>query len=152
MQTHYRLDALLISALLYINYDKLKNIGWIFYPSILMSILAVVLHSQLDFKYAGINYFLISMSFSFFVISLINRESKIKKFLSFKWIKHIGLVSYEIYLTHEIVIGVGVRLGLKNYPLLYLIYSILFSVFCAHVFYSYISNPINLFLRKKFIN
>ncbi|MCG8330738.1 MAG: acyltransferase [Chitinophagales bacterium] len=72
----------------------------------------------------------------------------------FNWLRHMGIYSYEIYLTHMFVVILGVRaykqLGLGTewmVPVSLLI--ILVSYLLGHIVFNYFSEPVNLWLRKK---
>ena len=72
----------------------------------------------------------------------------------FKWLKQMGIYSYEIYLTHMFVVLLGVEifkhfeLG-PNYLIPFSLVIILISYLLGNVVFNYFSEPINTWLRKR---
>jgi peptidoglycan/LPS O-acetylase OafA/YrhL len=83
-----------------------------------------------------------------------HRAGNEKDRLIFKWLKQMGFYSYEIYLTHMFVVLLGVvvfkhfELG-PNYLLPFSFFIILISYFLGKVVFTFFSEPINIWLRKK---
>lgn len=152
MQTHLRLDAILLGCFFYYYWAELKKYFNFLYLNVALVFLAIFLHKFVDARYQGLLYILISLSFTSLIFHLLAQNQKwpVTLFQN-SALKKIGVVSFEIYLLHEIFVGVAVKLGLKDYPLIFLIVAYALSIFSALAMHKLFSNPVNHFLRKRFI-
>jgi peptidoglycan/LPS O-acetylase OafA/YrhL len=152
MQTHLRLDAILLGCFFYYYWDKFKIFFNFTSFNIFLVLLAIFLHTFIDSRFQGILYILVSFSFTSLIFNLLNQNLNWPAtLLQNKFLTKIGVVSFEIYLLHEMFIGLIVKLGLKRYPFLFLIVAYILSIFAALAMHKIFSNPINLLLRKKYI-
>lgn len=153
MQTHLRLDAILLGCLIYYYWNSLKRFFNFTALNIIFVILAVFLHKFIDYQYQGLLYTLISFSFTFLIFNLLNQHDKWPAhFLKNAFLRNIGIISFEIYLLHEIIVGVAVKIGLKPYPLLFILFTYIFSITSAWLMHRLFSKPLNDFLRQKYIS
>ncbi len=156
--THLRLDAILLGSLYILSkssVDKLakKYIHLFGVIVFFLSILSIGLHRYESHLERALNYFLVSLSFTSLIIYLFNIEkSWLKKLFEMKALASIGVVSYEIYLIHQIVNGVMARFAHQIHYSLYISLLFLLSFLAAYFFHRFFSTPMNLFLRKSFLN
>ena len=77
-----------------------------------------------------------------------------KNYRIFIWLKHMGIYSYEIYLTHMFVVIFGVQifnhLNLsENWLIPYSLTLIFISYYLGKKIFHQFSEPVNIWLRKK---
>lgn len=104
----------------------------------------------------GLNITILSLGISLilFWMHKNHRSGKEKNYKIFSWLRHMGVYSYEIYLTHMFVIIFGVQifnsLNLSaNWIIPYSLLLILISYFLGKIIFYKFSEPINIWLRKK---
>lgn len=152
MQTHLRMDALLMGCLIYYYWPRLKTYLRPSFFLLSLVIAGIVLHHRLSPAESGVNYILISLSFTLLVFVLISHPDYFfTRWLNQKVLTSIGLISYEIYLIHEIPVAIASKSPLKNYPVFFLVFVYGVSLAGAWVFHYTFSKPINEWLRKKYI-
>lgn len=154
--THLRLDAILLGSLYVLNKDKVdkifsghkKELGLIIFLTLLFSIYN---HRFIGEVNRSINYLLISLSFTSTIIYFLNIEtSKVKTFLEIAPLRVIGVVSYEIYLVHQIVNGFMIKyFGYIN-SMIYFLLLVIVSFLAAFVFHQIVSSPLNIKIREVF--
>ena len=105
----------------------------------------------------GLNITILSVGVSLILLWLDNhhKSGKEKDYFAFRWLKSMGMYSYEIYLTHMFVIIFGVQIYKKlelndTYLIPYSLLLILLSYFLGRVIFHYFSEPLNNWLRKNF--
>ncbi|WP_338791240.1 acyltransferase [Bernardetia sp. MNP-M8] len=105
----------------------------------------------------GLNITILSVGVSFLLLWLHNHHKmgKEKDYLAFRWLKSMGVYSYEIYLTHMFVVIFGVQIYKylelsSNYLIPYSLLLILLSYFLGRIIFNYFSEPLNNWLRRKF--
>ncbi len=104
----------------------------------------------------GLNITILSLGISFILFWMHenHRLGKEKNYRLFSWLKHMGVYSYEIYLTHMFVIIFGAQvfkslsLG-TNWLIPYSLSLILISYFLGKIIFHKFSEPVNIWLRKK---
>jgi peptidoglycan/LPS O-acetylase OafA/YrhL len=152
MWTHFRLDAILLGCFIYYYWERLKKYFRFFYLNLFLFFIVSFLHSKLDLAFQGILYTFITLIFTALVFnSLKSTSNKISALIRHPFLTNIGLISFEIYLVHEIVIGFVTRLDLEKSPLLFIILSMTITFIAAFFLNRTFSNPVNVFLRKKYI-
>ncbi len=104
----------------------------------------------------GLNITILSVGISLilFWIQENYRLGKEKKYKLFSWLRYMGVYSYEIYLTHMFVIIFGVQLFKSlslgaNWLIPYSLLLILISYYLGKIIFHKFSEPINIWLRKK---
>jgi peptidoglycan/LPS O-acetylase OafA/YrhL len=151
MKTHYRLDAILLGCLIYFYWDRIEKYFKYTFLNLMLVLLAIILHNTSD-RYQGLTYILISASFTGLVFHLLSTKGKkYQSYLANKVLSFIGIISFEIYLIHEIVIGLAVKLKLSPHPLLFIIFTYSVSIGLAWLFHKLFSQWTNQKLRKQFI-
>ena len=166
---HLRFDALAWACLSWIFFDEL---GWLWAHRLRARIVNAVIVLGMSFcivehhYYAGevggagsldnsaweaIIYALMAPFFSLAVRALCEiryQKSYFVKTLSHPVCAFIGVVSYEIYLIHELIIGLLVRLRLQSQPLLFGILTYALSIGGAWIFHRFFSMPTQKWLRR----
>jgi peptidoglycan/LPS O-acetylase OafA/YrhL len=152
MRTHLRLDAILLGCLFYYYWPQVKRYFQFIPLNIIVVIVAIFLHNFVDYKYQGLLYILISFSFTTLIFNLLNTNGHwVVTLFQNKILAKIGVVSFEIYLLHQIVVGALVKFGLKNYPFLFMVATYVVSIIAAMIMHKVFSDPLNRYLRKKYI-
>ncbi len=161
MFLHLRFDALSWACLSWFFFDRL---GWLWKNPIRAFWVNVCLVFGIVLTVAGHHWFPESGPWQAFVYCLTGpiftiavralcetryRESWIARLLSHPISATIGMISYEIYLIHEIVIGTLVRAGLKSSPFLYGILAVVISLGAAWLFHRCFSVPTQKWIRQK---
>lgn len=151
-QTHLRLDAILIGCIGFLEKERFKKFitKSILWPSLMIFILLACVHMQEGPKLQGLIYTLLPLNILCLLISL-ESHPRAQRILSLNFLTLIGSCSYEIYLTHEILLGALVRFGLNHYAFAYLGIGVLTAILVGYFFYRFVSHPLNLYLRQKFI-
>lgn len=106
----------------------------------------------------GLNITILSIGISFILLWMHenHRSGKHKNYIALKWLRDMGIYSYEIYLTHMFVIIFGVQLfkslelGL-NWLIPFSLLLIVISYFLGKIIFHKFSEPINIWLRKKWM-
>ena len=83
-----------------------------------------------------------------------HRLGREKNRIGLKWLRAMGVYSYEIYLTHMFVVLFGAsiykKLALNETWLLpYLLLLVYLSYALGKIIFKYFSEPVNQYLRKK---
>jgi len=105
----------------------------------------------------GLNVTILSVGVSFLLLALRKSHSERPGYFSvFKWLEQMGLYSYEIYLTHMFVVIIGVKIYShweldEQWLIPFSLVIILFSYLVGRLVFLYFSEPMNLWLRKKWI-
>ena len=104
----------------------------------------------------GLNITILSLGISLILFWMHenHRLGKEKNYRIFSWLRYMGVYSYEIYLTHMFVIIFGVQifksLGLNAIWLIpYSLLLILISNFLGKIIFHKFSEPVNIWLRKR---
>ncbi len=105
----------------------------------------------------GINITILSLGVSMILLWLHNhhKTDKEKDYLAFRWLKNMGIYSYEIYLTHMFVVIFGVQIYKyfelsDNYLIPYSLLLVFISYLFGKIIFDYFSEPLNIWLRKKY--
>ncbi len=153
-QTHLRLDAILIGCVGFFERERLgivlRNVKPWFYW-VIFFILAFF-HSHLGLKAQGVIYSILPIIIMSILLSTMQLSLQPKSLFENKWMMLLGVCSYEIYLTHEIVLGGLVRFGVNQWPFLYLLTGFIVSSLVGILFHYWITDPLNKSLRKKFLS
>ncbi len=159
MFLHLRFDALAWACLSWIFFDQLawvKKYSVYVFTAILLTVVGhrIFQDSALGwvwqaFIYAALGFFL---SLGVRILCEVGEESsyfikKLSRFLSHPWMALVGVISYEIYLIHELVIGVLMRLKLSAYPLIFSLLTFSLSIGVAWLFHRVFSLPTQRYLR-----
>ena len=161
MLTHLRFDALAWSCLSWIFFEQ---VGWLWAnrQRALFVNIFIVLGTLLSISghhlypenpaWQSMIYALTAPFFTLSVRALCETQYEktwIVKFLSSTFFSTIGIVSYEIYLIHQIGFSLFLRLGIKSHPLLYTVLIYGFSIGGAWIFHRWFSLPTQRWLRGK---
>lgn len=159
--THLRLDAILLGSFAILNYEKTKSFiksnrhFSLFTISLLL--FAIINHNYIAPINRSLNYILVSLSFTALSLSALidNKEDLIlkslKRFINNKLLTKVGIVSYEIYLTHQIFNGILAKTSLKAFPGLYTLALFTSSFFGAYLLHKFFSAPVNIWIRERFL-
>jgi peptidoglycan/LPS O-acetylase OafA/YrhL len=151
--THLRLDAILVGCILFEFQETLSKLVrpfW-FYVALAMFFILSIFHSEVSVRMQGILYLAINLSIGAMMTSLLNYPLKIRFLLSEKTLTVIGICSFEIYLLHEILIGVLVKLKLNENPYLFGLLTLIVSVSAGYLMHNFFTKPINIKLRQKYL-
>lgn len=104
----------------------------------------------------GLNVTILSVGVSFILLWMHQKHQlkKEKNRMIYSWLRHMGIYSYEIYLTHMFVIILIASIYREfeldeKWLVPFLIFSILISYLLGRVIFNYFSEPVNSWLRKK---
>lgn len=104
----------------------------------------------------GLNISILSMGIALILFWMHenHRLGNEKNRIGFKWLRKMGVYSYEIYLTHMFVILFGVkvfkRLELEEHWLIpFIVILVILSYYLGKLVFHYFSEPLNIWLRKK---
>ncbi len=107
----------------------------------------------------GLNITILSIGVSLILLWMHekHRLGKEKNRRIYNWLRHMGIYSYEIYLTHMFVILLGASIFKKfelsvDWLIPFLLLSILISYLLGKMIYTYFSEPVNNWLREKWLN
>ncbi len=126
---------------LYSNFSKKLS------ASILFAICVSILF--FDRSYIVINTILINLFTCFLILSL-NRPSRVKNFLTNKFILYVGSLSYSLYLWHWSVLTIARwTIGVNKFTVLPLIL-IIFII--SHLTFVYVENFFRYSLKKRNLN
>jgi len=155
--SHLRMDAIIWGCLGWMYFSHMAAWKWVRKPLTLWLSLAAALltaglhHLNEDVFYWSFIYTLIAPAFTFFVLLLaLNRDHKLSRWLSNKILVAVGVVSYEIYLVHQVFVGAYVRFGFSKHPWLYILIVIISAILAALLFHRLFSKPVQKFIRKKY--
>lgn len=105
---------------------------------------------------SGLNITLLSVGISLLLFWMHDhhRTGRERNYKAFSWLRHMGVYSYEIYLTHMFVVIFGVQLfknlGLgTNWLIPYSLLLIFISYFLGKMLFHTFSEPMNIWLRNK---
>lgn len=143
-----------------INFSKWLNwtfliIGWFI-------VLLILVFKSFVYKSGivglGLNITILSVGVSLILLWMHENHSsgKEKNHIALKWLRDMGIYSYEIYLTHMFVIIFGVHLfkslGLgANWLIPFCLLLIIISYFLGKIVFHKFSEPINSWLREKWM-
>ena len=104
----------------------------------------------------GLNITMLSLGISLIVLWM-HRNHALgleKNRFIYRWLRHMGMYSYEIYLSHMFVIIWGRQLfvyfGLgDDWLILYALLLIVIAFLLGKLIFVYFSEPVNLWLREK---
>lgn len=106
----------------------------------------------------GLNVTILSIGVSLILLWMHenHRSGKEKNRRVYSWLRHMGIYSYEIYLTHMFVVILSASLFGKlelgvNWLIPFLVLSIVASYLLGKIIFKYFSEPINQKLRKKVV-
>ncbi|MCJ8275805.1 MAG: acyltransferase [Bdellovibrionales bacterium] len=155
-ETHMRLDAILLGCLAYLYYQPLSNIiiksKYISYSIIGLALITFYLGGlKASNLFTGLVFTLTAVSFSLLILVLMNSPEKYT-FLKNKYLCYVGRISYEIYLIHQIINAVLIKVGITKYPYIYCILLISISFLVSTIYFQFINKPIQEAFRKKFIS
>lgn len=104
----------------------------------------------------GLNITILSLGISLILFWMHenHRSGNEKDYKAFRWLRHMGVYSYEIYLTHMFVVIFGVQvfkdLSLDvNWLIPYSLLLIVISYFLGKTIFHKFSEPVNMWLRNK---
>ncbi len=160
LQSHLRLDSIIWGCLAWIFYEKIVAL-WNRYRThnkILGTFIIIFFigtsclhHMKHTPQWMASVYILTAISYTLFVVYLTLTPTQIiSRIFSGKILIKIGIISYEIYLIHEIVVGIAVRLGLKSSPIIFIAVSMLASIATALAFHHIFAKPVQKKIRKLF--
>jgi peptidoglycan/LPS O-acetylase OafA/YrhL len=155
---HLRLDSILWGCLGQIFFASLYE-KWhgnrIFtrlmgIAAFILPILITVAHQKIqDVRYLSVIYIFTALFYTQLILYMsFNPHSLLTRFFSTRFLVFVGVISYEIYLTHEIVLGVLVRMGVKQYPWTCFIGTIILSILVAWAFHVFFCKPTQRRLRR----
>ncbi len=155
MYTHLRLDAILLGCLLWIHFDLvapwLRRQGrGLLYAMLLLTAGVLYLHdTQRALLVRGLNYLGVSITATYWVHHFLSSSSLPARLLASRGVVYVGAISYEIYLTHQLVNGLFAKTPLKDHPGLFTLTVLVASTVLAALFYRYCSRPIQRYLRVR---
>ena len=155
--THMRLDSILWGCLLYLNWDTVRNFfikfPWLYFIIPIGFITALIFgSSSYSLLTVSIAFTLTALFFTLIILYVQTKpQSLITKILSVAPIVFVGKISYEIYLSHQILNGLIIKMGLKN-NIAYALLLVISSILVSWIFYRFINNPIQKLIRMKLIS
>ena len=155
--SHLRLDAILWGGFFYLHRNKLyafcSKYKRLLPLLILFVVSATVMHKwETTPLWVSTTYLLVSLSFSLLVFTLaVFSQTGTAQFLSLRPLAYVGKISYEIYLVHQFVIGLLVRLGFKFNSTLFVLAGFALSILVAAVFHQFFAKPCQKWLRHKLL-
>lgn len=157
MYLHLRLDAIMWGCLGWLYFDHIadflkKNVHSIALQWLLsFALIGVVIFHQWYYtpQWTTIGYFLTSVVFVALILLLAALPNALlSKVFSNRFLAYVGVISYELYLIHEIVIGIFVKSTLTENPFLFSIVCFAVSLLVASAFHHIISKPAQKYIRK----
>jgi peptidoglycan/LPS O-acetylase OafA/YrhL len=159
--THYRLDAILLGSLAVINLERIRSFitksSAITILSLIILVIGVCNHSYSGELNRALNYILVSLGFTgISIVAFINSPTDkvlntIKKLLNNRLFTATGVISYEIYLTHQIFNGILAKSPLKSNVFAYSAVFFIASFVGAYLLHKFFSAPMNIFIRSKML-
>ena len=157
------LDSISLGCMSAIIMKKLtfpKWLNWSFFIVGFSMVIVVLVFKGFVYKSGiadlGLNITLLSLGVSFILFWLHERHhsGRERSFKLLNWLKNMGVYSYEIYLSHMLIVIFGVRLfkGLELGECWLIPFSLLIilgSYLLGKILFLNFSEPINLWLRKK---
>lgn len=157
------LDSIALGCMTAIIIKKLTFSKWINWALLIVGwsmVILIILFKGFVYKAGivglGLNISILSLGISLILFWMHenHRSRKEKNYLLFSWLRQMGVYSYEIYLTHMFVIIFGVQffkyLSLStNWLVPYSLLLILISFFLGKITFHKLSEPLNIWLRKK---
>jgi len=157
METHRRMDSILWGVLTYLYWQKISK----FYRKkrflslalslgpIVVFLLGVIHHGAFD------NALVFTGTAIFFTLLipeiLVFDQSIFNKVLQWAPLVFVGKISYEIYLTHQLVNGLVSRGRFNDLPLVYGGLYLFGSLLISFLFYKFVSLPSQILIRKTFL-
>jgi len=159
--THYRLDAILLGSLAVLNIEKIKEkvLGmneFLVYPLALL-LWGIYNHNFSSQLSRSLNYIFVSIGFTGVALTAYIDSPKdklliiLKKIINNKLFVMTGVISYEIYLTHQIFNGVLAKTALKSNAQAYSVALFVISFIGAYLLHRFFSTPMNILIRNKFL-
>lgn len=154
MLPHLRAEAIIFGSLFFIfNQKILKTSIMPILTKIILPVSLVAIYlsvKKMSLVELGINHTMNSIIFASLVFYLANFKDIITSLIFDNIIiRNIGIVSYELYLVHQIANGFIHKLNFSN--TIYITLYFASSYLIAYIFYKAVSNPSMIYLRKKFI-
>jgi peptidoglycan/LPS O-acetylase OafA/YrhL len=149
-----------MTAIIAARFSYRKWINWLLFAVGISMIILIVFFKAFVYKNglidSGLNITILSIGVSLVVLCLHKKDNteKAKNRWQFNWIKNMGMYSYEIYLSHMFVIIFGAQifqhfeLG-PNWLVPTSLLIILISYQLGKFIFKFFSEPLNLWLRKK---
>jgi peptidoglycan/LPS O-acetylase OafA/YrhL len=161
MPLHFRFDALMWASLAWLFYEPLS---WLWKNQLRAKIVNIfisigVLGSFVlttwrpGSQWQAIVYCFSSPFYALMIRAFCEPEhqkSWLVRSLSTQLLVAIGIVSYEIYLIHVLVIGLLGSIGFKNFIFVYGVSVLFFSFIMGWMIHRYFSKPIEQWMRIKF--
>lgn len=104
----------------------------------------------------GLNLTILSLGVSFLLLWMHEKQrtGKERNWILLRFLRNMGIYSYEIYLSHMFVIILGARLFKRldlssDWLIPFLLLNIVASYFLGKLIFTYFSEPLNLRLRKR---
>ena len=159
--THLRLDAILLGSLAMFNYEKTSNFfskySFLTLASVGVLIFATINHNFTSELNRSINFFFVSLGFTLLSLSALFGNTKdklltlLRKLVENRVLISTGVISYEIYLVHQLFNGILAKSPIKSNVWLYTVCLIGLSYAGAYLMHRYFSSPMNMFIRKKLL-
>lgn len=157
------LDSIALGCMVAIIPPKITFPKWLNWTFLLVgwSMVILVLFFRGFLYKAGVSSLGLNVTILSFGIALIlfwmhdhHRSGKDKNRLLYRGLRQMGIYSYEIYLTHMFVVIWGAQLFRKfdlgaNWLVPFLLLSLLLSYYLGKLTFTYFSEPMNRWLRKK---
>lgn len=157
------IDSIALGCMTAIIASKLtfkKGVNWIFLIVGWSMVTLIFVYKGFVYKSGivdlGLNITILSIGVSLILLWMHekHRLGKEKHRGIYTWLRHMGMYSYEIYLTHMFVILLGASLFKKfelsaNWLIPFLLLSIIVSYVLGKIIFIHFSEPVNHWLRKK---
>jgi len=156
---HLRFDAIAWGCLAWVYFEQLhawcnRRIGlarWLPWLIVGLGSLVIYRHGMREgVLRAAVTYAGVSLSFTAGVVYLAVRPAGlVARFFAHRALVFVGVISYEIYLSHEVVIGVLVRFGVDNWPWIFTMLAAGLSIAVAAAGHILFSKPTQKWLRAR---
>jgi len=156
------LDSIAFGCMSAILFFKVKLNTWINRSTLILGTILVILVLyfrgfiyKVGITSLGLNVSILSLGIAFLLIVL-HQKKHLKLPILMHWIAGMGKYSYEIYVTHMFIILAGARFYKKynfneNWLIPFAIALIVISYLLGKYLFKYLSDPLNLWLRKKWL-
>ncbi len=160
MILHLRFDAIAWGCLSWIYYDSFtflwKNQWRAFFTNtfIVVGIVFIFIvhrYYPYDFMWTARVYILTGPFFALAVRALTEKKQEVRlgvKIFSHPLLATLGIISYEIYLLHQIVLPSLVKTGLNQYAFPYACSALVLSISGAWIFHRFFSLRVQKFIKK----
>lgn len=155
LSTHTRFDELLAGCLLAFHIDKISKLNFkieLFLTLLMLIFFYVGLHllddTQTRYYLSSFNFLFISIaSVLLIIIALKGTQNGLRKLLQIKLFSKIGILSYNIYLLHFLVINIffGINskfMFIKDHNLIFMVVSVV-SIILSYFMYIVIDEKVN---------